>query len=123
MILAWNFIYALFKKPKRKAFLKLSIQKILTSKIRSKNYENVIVGLSDYISKNGFSILRFKSKNESFVEFAEKYLDQPFVKDHIIFYLRERENIYYRDICSQIFQMTNDEFLQFERKRDQFANM
>ena len=62
-------------------------------------------------------------KNEYLRLLSEEHFEGEFIKDRIIYFLKTNYNNQYRYLCSKLFNLTQDEFLMHERKREAFENM
>ncbi len=99
--------------------------------IMGSNYSNSIIdALSDRITNYVYNLYSkfYKEKPKSRKRYATlkiSDLDHPLIHDEIILFAKKTYQNYkeYVDFCSKVLEMSNDQFIQYEKKRRQFYDM
>jgi Lhr-like helicase len=124
MLNFWNIENKL--EPKKQFFSK--IENYYLDLAQNNIPKELIVELSRQLTERLYEFYKDYRKNipksrKRYSELRIEDLDLPFVHDMIMDFFKQRPNTSYVKFSSQLLNMTEREFLEYERKKNQFESM
>ncbi|CAM1362581.1 conserved hypothetical protein [Tenacibaculum litopenaei] len=97
-------------------------------KTKANNVQNYLNELAEYLSLYFFKQYKeyrrlYPKSKKRYSTFNTKDLENPLTHDLIINFFKERFNENYRNYSSKILGINNDEFLKYEKNRNDFYDM